>query len=29
VFAFAVDSGGLHVLTPVCVKNRAYESNGI
>jgi len=23
VFAFAVDSGGLHVLTPVCVKNRA------
>ncbi|CAI8777679.1 hypothetical protein EMIT0215P_170077 [Pseudomonas serboccidentalis] len=23
VFGFAVDSGGLHVLTPVCVKNRA------
>ncbi|MNB93800.1 hypothetical protein D3C75_409390 [compost metagenome] len=23
VFAFAVDCGGLHVLTPVCVKNRA------
>jgi hypothetical protein len=29
VFAFAVDCGGLHVLTPVYVKNRAYESNGI
>jgi len=23
VFAFAIDCGGLHVLTPVCVKNRA------
>jgi hypothetical protein len=23
VFAFAVNCGGLHVLTPVCVKNRA------
>jgi hypothetical protein len=29
VFAFAIDCGGLHVLIPVCVKNRAYESNGI
>jgi hypothetical protein len=29
VFAFAIDCGGLHVLTPVYVKNRAYESNGI
>ena len=28
-FAFAVDCSGLHVQIPVCVKNRAYESNGI